>query len=186
VNVPRERLEKEFASLLEQVTPDRRYMRLFAEIVRRVWKQRQESSVAVLNAVTRRLRELSDRKNALVDFLLRGRLDQQTYDEQVLRLKAEIDAAEQDLRDADTEHVDVEAVLAFAERLVEYPHQLWLQSSLDQKQRLQRLFFPEGVSFTKAGFGTAVTHSFLDLLSGLADEKATLASPTGFEPVLSP
>jgi hypothetical protein len=65
-------------------TPDRRYMRLFTEIVRRVWSQRQESSDAVLNSVIRRLRELKDRKNTLVDFLLR-RLDQQPYEEQVLR-----------------------------------------------------------------------------------------------------
>jgi hypothetical protein len=80
----------------------------------------------------------------------------------------------------------VDAVLTFAERLVEHTHTLWLQSSLDQKQRLQRLFFPDGVSFTKAGFGTAVSDSFFEGLSGFTDQKATLASPTGFEPVLSP
>ena len=116
---------------------ERRYMRLFKEIVRHVWKQKLAKSGAVLRAATGKLADLADRKNRLVDFLLEARIDQQTYDEQVLRLKAEVDAAEQELRDADLEQLDVEAVLEFAEKLVERPEQLWMKSLLEQKQRLQ-------------------------------------------------
>ena len=112
-------------------------MRLFKEIVRHVWKQKLAKSGAVLRAATGKLADLADRKNRLVDFLLEARIDQQTYDEQVLRLKAEVDAAEQELRDADLEQLDVEAVLEFAEKLVERPEQLWMKSLLEQKQRLQ-------------------------------------------------
>jgi len=110
---------------------ERRYMRLFKEIVRHVWKQKLAKSGAVLRAATGKLADLADRKNRLVDFLLEARIDQQTYDEQVLRLKAEVDAAEQELRDADLEQLDVEAVLEFAEKLVERPEQLWMKSSLE-------------------------------------------------------
>jgi hypothetical protein len=76
--------------------------------------------------------------------------------------------------------------LDFAGRLLERPQQLWLKSSLEQKQRLQRVFFPDGVTFTSEGFGTATSNSFFSLLRAFSDEKATLASPTGFEPVLPP
>ena len=57
-------------------------------------------------------------------------------------MRSEIQSAERELRDADADRMDVEAVLAFAQRLVERPHQLWLASSLEQEQRLQRVFFP--------------------------------------------
>ena len=87
---------------------------------------------------------------------------------------------------ADLECMDVEAVLEFASRLVERPKQLWLESSLEQKQRLQGVFFPDGVNYTSEGFGTAVSNSFFNVFREIVGEKVSLASPTGFEPVLSP
>jgi len=38
--------------------------------------------------------------------------------------------------------LDVEAILAFAERILPRASDLWLQASLDCKQRLQQLFLP--------------------------------------------
>ena len=40
------------------------------------------------------------------------------------------------------EEMDVEGILGFAERVLRASH-LWVQASLDDKQRLQQLFFPE-------------------------------------------
>jgi len=129
---------------------------------------------------------LRERKDRLVKFPLDGRLDQRTYDEQAQRLNAEMEAAKSEFSAADLECMDVEAVLEFASRLVERPKQLWLESSLEQKQRVQAVFFPGGVSYTSKGFGTAVSNSFFNVFREFAGEKVSLASPTGFEPVLSP
>jgi len=49
--------------------------------------------------------------------------------------------AKEEFAAADMECMDMEAVLEFAEKLVERPKQLWLESSLEQKQRLQEMFF---------------------------------------------
>ena len=136
--------------------------------------------------VSATLEALRERKNRVVDLFVDGRMDQDTYDQQVLRLDAEIQEAEQQLHDTDVENMDVEAVLEFAEKLVERPKELWLQSPLEQKQRLQRVFFPDGLTFTNDGFGTAASNSFFNVLQSFTLEKATLASPTGFEPVLPP
>ena len=70
--------------------------------------------------------------------------------------------------------------------LVERPQLLWLESSLGQKQRLQRMSFPDGSTYSEDGFGTPASNCFLSLLLGVSDENTTLASPTGFEPVLPP
>jgi hypothetical protein len=58
-----------------------------------------------------------------------------------------------------------------------------VQASLDQKQRLQQLFFPEGVAFDGTGFNrTAITAPFFKYLapSESADEK--MVSRDGIEP----
>ena len=60
-------------------------MRLFKEVVRQVWKQRQAASLAALRGITATLEALRERKNRVVDLFVDGRIDQDTYDQQVLR-----------------------------------------------------------------------------------------------------
>jgi len=52
----------------------------------------------------------------------------------------------------------VEGILAFAERVLPRAADLWVQASLEQRQRFQQLFFPDGIAFDGKGFvGTRVT-----------------------------
>jgi len=69
-------------------------------------------------------------------------MNQQTYEDQSARLDKEIDEAEQELRLAESEFPDLEGVLAFAEKIITSPAHLWLESSPDQRQRLQSTFSP--------------------------------------------
>jgi hypothetical protein len=41
------------------------------------------------------------------------------------------------------EELDVEGILAFAERILPRASDLWVQASLDQRQRFQQLFEPK-------------------------------------------
>jgi hypothetical protein len=45
----------------------------------------------------------------------------------------------------------VEGILAFAERVLPRAADLWVQASLDQRQRFQQLFFPDGIAFDGKG-----------------------------------
>ncbi|MGH9141287.1 MAG: recombinase family protein [Thermoanaerobaculia bacterium] len=82
--------------------------------------------------------------------------------------------------------LDVEGILAFAERILPRASDLWVQASLDQRQRFQQLFFPDGIAFDGKRFvgtgGTAPTFSYLREIQtgneGLVDQ-------TGIEPVTS-
>jgi hypothetical protein len=48
--------------------------------------------------------------------------------------------------------------VAFAERVLPRAADLWVQASLEQRQRFQQLFFPDGIAFDGKGFvGTRVT-----------------------------
>jgi len=65
------------------------------------------------------------------------------------------------------EKFGVEGILAFAERVLPRAADLWVQASLEQRQRLQRLFFPDGVVFDRNRFvRTGLrTHAFKYLTS---------------------
>ena len=86
------------------------------------------------------------------------------------------------LTDQDVE-LDVEGILAFAERILPRASDLWVQASLDYKQGLQQLFFPEGVAYDGNRFNrTAATAPLFNYLapSESADEK--MVSRLGIEP----
>jgi hypothetical protein len=77
--------------------------------------------------------------------------------------------------EAQCEFVDLEWVLAFAQTIVSRSSRLWVESSLDQKQRPQKVLFPEGIRFDGEGFGTGIT-SLFNMLSGVSEQKHALAS----------
>jgi hypothetical protein len=58
----------------------------------------------------------------------------------------------------------VEAVLNFAEHVILNAARLWTEFSSDQKQRLQKVLFPEGVTFENRNYRTTATCVLFNLL----------------------
>jgi hypothetical protein len=89
-------------------------------------------------------------------------------------LREELTLAQIDDYAEATDELDVQGILAFAERILPRASDLWVQASLDYKQRLQQLFFPEGIAFDGNRFNrTAATAPLFNYLapSESADEK---------------
>jgi hypothetical protein len=72
------------------------------------------------------------------------------------------------------------AILAFAKRVLPSASNLWVQSSLAQKQRLQQVFFPDGIRFDGQRLvGTGTTLPVFNYLNPIWDEKKELVDQTG-------
>jgi hypothetical protein len=99
------------------------------------------------------------------------------------RLREELTLAQIDHHAEAVDELDVQGILAFAERVLPRASDLWVQASIDYKQRLQQLFFPEGIAFDGIRFNrTAVTAPLFKYLapSECVDEK--MVSRLGIEP----
>jgi hypothetical protein len=186
VNIRTEQLEAEFIRLLRYLTPSANLVEEFTKAVKAEWTRRRGDAEQAYNAIQHRLATAKNRKNNLLNLRLDGEMDQRTYQEQAARLDKEVDYAEQQLRATETDFLDLEGVLTFAAKIVTVPARLWMESSLDQRQKMQQTLFPDGLVFNSERFGTAPSSSFFSLLRGCCEDESHLASPTGFEPVLSP
>jgi hypothetical protein len=63
---------------------------------------------------------------------------------------------------------------------------LWVQASLEQRQRFQQLFFPNGIAFDgNRTVRTGVTAPAFNYLRGIRTENEDLVDLTGIEPVTS-
>jgi hypothetical protein len=113
-------------------------------------------------------------------------IDIVTYDRHRDKLREELTLAQMDRHSCELEEMDVEGILAFAERVLPSASNLWVQSSLAQKQRLQQVFFPEGVRFDrKTLVGTGTTLPVFNYLNPVSEAEKDLVDQTGIEPVTS-
>lgn len=185
VKIRREELESSFVKYLENLQPKTEYIALFNEIVLDVWKEKQVLAIARHKALQRQLEELQGRKDKLVDaFVYRKEIDQGTYQEQLDKVNEAITLAEMELNDAKLDELDVEAVLNFSQHLILNAARLWTEFSLEQKQRFQKILFPQGVQFSEGAFRTAATCLIFSMLQQTEAQKERMVAPRGFEPLL--
>ena len=103
-----------------------------------------------------------------------------------LKLNEQITLAEMEERDAKLEGYEVESVLNFAEHIILNAARLWMEASSDQKERLQKVFFPKGVTFANGSYGTTEMCPFFNLIPKNEAEKNGMATLPGIEPGLPP
>ena len=186
LTVTRAQLETQFVEQARLLQPEPGFFEVFREVVLDVWKERSRDAQATTARIERRTAELRKKKSRLVDLVARETLDERTFKEEVSAIDAEIVVAQIGLKEAQCEELDVEVVLNFAQELLSNSGSLWKEFDLDRKQRLQKLLFPEGLRYADGKFGTAATSFLFNDLAARFGEKSSVASPTGFEPVLAP
>jgi site-specific DNA recombinase len=171
VNVRRLDLEDKFMAFLHHEQPDAGYLHLFHKVVLDVWNSKQADSAALVREFRRHVDELKDQRRKLMEaFVYRRELTQDEYEQMKTPLVEELAIAELNLGRARMDEVDVEQVLDFAETLLLNTADAWQRCSLEQKQRLQQVLFPQGVEFGDGFYRTQET-SFL--FKGLPNETPT-------------
>ena len=160
-------------------------MALFRTAVLDVWKQRSAAARNLRTDLERRLHEL-ERREALLDeaFLYQKQIDPKTYERQRDKVREEITLARIELEDSRLDELDVEGIVGFAEQVLANAARLWMAGTPDQRQRLQRVLFPEGLRLKGDRFGTTVTCLAFNQLQENPSMESGLASPAGFEPAL--
>lgn len=165
VNVRKEKIENEFGIIMEKLQLKPEYLRLFTQIVLDVWKQKQADVLRQRAFLEKQLGELTDRKEQLIEaFIYKKEIDKAIFQEQLDKLKEEMTLAEIQINEVRIEELDVEMVLNFSQYLFLNAARLWTEASLDQKQRLQKVLFPEGLTYGNEGFGTAKTSLVFNIL----------------------
>jgi site-specific DNA recombinase len=187
VNVTKSKLEGLFADELSRLQPTPGYMRLLKESVLQVWKTRQAEVQADIANAERQATAIQIKLDRLDEaFLFERSIDINTYDRHAEKLRAELTLVRIDRHAGRLEELDVEGVLAFAERVLPRAADLWVQASLDQRQRFQQLFFPDGIAFDGKGFvGTAATAPAFNYLQPIAVGTEGVVDQAGIEPATS-
>jgi DNA invertase Pin-like site-specific DNA recombinase len=181
VKITKAKLEGLFVDELKQLQPTAGYMRLVKELVLRAWQERKAEVGREASDTERRAKAIQQKLDRLDEaFLFAQSIDITTYERQRDKLRQELTLTQIDEHSVAIEKIDVEGILAFAERVLPRASDLWVQASLNQRQRLQQLFFPEGIAFDGKQFvRTGVTANAFRYVTVANSSQNNLASPRG-------
>lgn len=182
---PKQELENEFYELLKSLQPKPTIARLFREAILIGWEQQHNEQVKVSERIDSEIVILRRRKDILIQKNAEGVLPDEDLKEQLEAIKTEIMVKEVAKSESRTFELDLEAILAKAERVLVNVANIWLDSNLEDKQRLQALVFPKGIYYDGQKFGTAEISLSFKLIDGTIVEKSNMVARTGFEPVTS-
>jgi hypothetical protein len=159
-------------------------MRLVKNRILHVWEQRRAEARGRTADQEKRVKAVQRKLDRLDDaFLFAQSIDRTSYERQRDRLREELTLAQMDHHADAVDELDVQGILAFAERILPRASDLWVQAPLDHKQRLQQLFFPEGIAYDGTRFNrTVVTAPLFSYLAPTEGADEGVVSRAGIEP----
>ena len=150
MNVNKAALEGAFVDELALLQPTPGYMRLVKDRILHAWEQRRAEANDRTAEQQRRVSAIQQKMDKLDEaFLYSESIDLTSYSRQRDKLREELTLAKIEHHTEAVDELDVEGILAFAERILPRASDLWVQASLDYKQRLQQLFFLEGIVYER-------------------------------------
>jgi hypothetical protein len=161
-------------------------MRLLKESVLQIWKARKATVREEIASAERAANAIQEQLDRLDEaFLFERSIDIDTYDRHAEKRREELTLARIDRRSGQLDELDVEGILAFAERVLPSAADLWVPASLEQRQRFQQLFFPDGIAFNGNGFVrtvvTAPAFSYLRPIESGNEGLVDQSTPVGTE-----
>jgi hypothetical protein len=172
-------MEGEFEAMLSGLSLKPGPLRLLREITVDAWKRRHAEAEERRKAVERRVRAIREKKKRLLDKLVDGTITDGAYREKLERVEAETDFGVGALIEAEVDERTMSADLAFAEKVLSDLRLAWAQFGHEQRQRFQRIIFPEGLSHSKAeaAYGTPTIAPVFGHIRALRASDGALGSP---------
>ncbi len=183
VNTRAGRLEELFAELLRSVEVSPPMARLVEATLLDIWEDLRRQSREVVNTAKRRQTQLEARKKRLMEaFVYEQAIDRETYNRELGDLDEAITMVNLELHENRLDDLDLEAALGFARHVMTNTYTIWAAADPTQKRRLQRLVFPEGVSFNGEALGTPVIAMLFSMLREETVVEVKMVEQKGLEP----
>jgi site-specific DNA recombinase len=183
VSVPGSRLESDFFNYLLKLKPNADYLKAFRETVVPVYESRFQESLAMKETLERDLRLKRDQRKKLNDaFVYDKAIDASTYRQMKEANEQESLILELKINEVREEEIEIEELLDFSDNLLMNAAGTWNQSGLEQKQRLQQVLFPKGVTYLDGVYRTSATGPMFNLLEAATQQKEELVALPGIEP----
>jgi site-specific DNA recombinase len=180
-------LENEFLAYLNRLKPHADTISSFPKVAATVWAEKRGDSERDLTRLSVALNEQKNTKSGLIRMRMHDEITLADFNEAKADCEKEIARIESKVREINSRRADADSFVRFAELQLVDIAKIWQIAGPEARQRVQNLLFQDGLQYSsQSGILNRSKSCLFSVLEATKSEIRLLASPTGFEPVLSP
>ncbi len=185
-SVPQQELHRQFSELLRSIQPEPGTVDLFREIMRETWQEKHRDITQEKRRVQTEINGIEEYRDNALQLFIKGKITDQEYQKATGSIALRVEVLKEELASLRADGPNLQGALQYCcDKLTDIAD-TWMSGGIEVKQRFQSLIFPNGITHDGRSFETAQTAIIFKVLQEFSGEKSRMASPTGFEPVLSP
>ena len=182
-SLPTSKAAEQFLRLLERINVGKQFTSEFIFVLRQEWEQRQDARAFELPKLQAEISKQRELKRELMKrYLLNERAVVACFDEMNEEFDKEIARLTGKIADLEAERATFDELLRFTKTMLVNIPMAWSCASLDQKQRVQKCLFPEGLLYhPQNGILNEQNDSLFNQLEAFVGGKVSLVRPRRFE-----
>ena len=187
VRVRAEYLENQFGNLLSLIQPEAHLLAMLPTLAARSWESRKERIASDSKSLVRRLEDQKTLNQKAIKAKLMNELSEEDFQTMKSSIETETKRIQEQIKALDSERSTMQELMKETERAVINFGESWKAASPARKREIQSALFPDRLGYdSELHYFCPPNQSLIELLTDIFESFKTLASPTGFEPVLPP
>ncbi len=173
--IPKEKLEKEFAAYLQQITPKKKFFTVLKETVMDLWNGVGSKYELLVRQIEHQLSMLEAKRKRIFEMREEGSYDKEEFVERKKAVDNEIASVQSSLDSTRFDDFDIEKALSYAIDFISDLAKQWLEIPFHLRPRFQKLIFPDGIPYDrKKGIGTPKLGYIYELNQKFIDSKSSM------------
>ncbi len=179
-------LHGEFNEYLNIITPTEKALESFKENVLKVWKEEYSTAQQVNVSIEKQLKDLEKEKDSIYQLAKKGIIPDDIIQKDMAKVESRILGVRTQLNEVSIDENQLGTVIDTAIQFMKQPALAWKKATLDNKQRMQQMIFPEGLIYQRdVGFGTSTLALPFELARQSVSSNYSMVHPEGLEPPTS-
>ncbi len=179
--IPKATFEQVFIEYLNEITPTKKYEKLFKGIMLDIWQSNYKKFDETNGIVRKEIELLEKDRQSIFDKNRAGIYSDDEFLEQKERLNQQIREKTQLLQENRIEEFDMDEALTYCFNFVGDTAKTWLRLKYENKLRFQNLIAPENFNFDGNKFGTNKLSSIYAINKEYDGKKSHLVRPPRIE-----
>ena len=159
----------------------------FSNRVKEFINSNKKQNNKILTNINKELSELDARKNRIEDLAIEGTFSKDRFISKIHEVEKEILKKKTEFDNNKVEKINIDSLLNYFKFFVKNISRLWIESSLEQKRRLQDFIFPEGIFIENYELRTTLINPILSQIKkqkeAVINSLSNMVAHRGLEPL---
>ena len=144
----------------------------------------EKYKIKEIKNLKQKLTKLETRKSKLLDLLIDGTLDEESYKAKGKEIDSDIEVKKYAISRLEEKMVEIDKLIEKVRLLIQSPKSLSNRLQPADRLRVMYVLFPEGIKVRKSSYRTPLTTPILRHLRDISRNKSQMVTPRGIEPLL--